>query len=114
MLSFEERQYLRHAVSEARKAILAPNRGTGCPGCGCHKDNRTEGCPNCRDRHYARSRRARWASGHTHFNGPRIRALRDGLCLNCGVPYSEQTPGCAPCYDRARRRRDRSRYASAA
>lgn len=105
-LSFEQRQYLRHAISEARKAQI-PKRPDTCPQCGTHKNNRTQGCKACVNRHYKRALRREATQPTRHQQ-----ARTNRVCVGCGVPYNQHTPGCIRCYERSRKEIHREREAA--
>ena len=97
-LGYTERQWLRHAVSEARKAlVLAPMGGLRtCAGCGVDLSQTTRGCKTCSERERGRRR----------FGREPVSRL--AMCRRCGVPMDGKTPGCQACYFRHRKRRIRA------
>lgn len=104
-MTFEERAYLRRAISDARRAKLRElGDPYACRGCGCHFNSRTEGCDACSDRHTRRERKARTRS-EWYASAPteRLRARRMRVCFRCGSDYTAPTDGCVTCHERTRR-----------
>lgn len=118
------------AIRSNSEAQRLRSTKSGCAGCGCSKDERTQGCHPCNRRHYERKQDGlpfTPTPGHDHCRrcgcAPQERTFacpgcaarhaswkRKGLphipgtgtthCAGCGCVFTERTPGCRTCYSR--------------
>lgn len=124
MLTFEERQYLRHAISDHKRARLRKSQQDEpfayCAGCGTEKTNYTPGCAPCHDRKRRNTgttpcetcgtpiRNATLRNRKRHgWPSAGINKCRDCLkhpCAECGCPVDQRTEGCGTCRSRHHKR----------